>query len=49
MTMGRSTFLPYSKDDDGDEGVANVMESSVNGAGLSGHDGERGGVNEGVV
>jgi len=42
-------FIPSSKDDDGVEGVAKDMESSVGGIGLLGRDGDRGGVVDGAV
>jgi len=42
-------FIPSSKGDDGVEGAAEDMESSVGGMGLLGRDGDRGGVDDGAV
>jgi len=42
-------FIPSSKDDDGIEGIARDMESSVGGMGLLGRGGDKGGVDDGAV
>ena len=42
-------FVPSSKGDDGVEGVAKDIESSVGGMGLLGRDGDKGGVDDEAV
>jgi len=42
-------FIPSSKDVVGEEGVARDMESFVDGTGLLGRDGDRGGVDDEAV
>jgi len=49
MIIGRRMSIPSSKGDDGDDAVARDTESSVDGMGLFGRDGDRGGVDDGAV
>jgi len=49
MIMGRWTFILSSKGDDGVEGVAKDIESSVRGMGLLERVGDKGGVDDGAV